>query len=142
MNTISPEVRFFLDLAKTQSVLYRRFDAGLGGISFSWFVIMCHLSQARDEKMRRIDLADKVGLTASGVTRLLAPMEKIGLVKREESDRDARVSFIALAPGGKRKLAEALDDAEQIIEDLVPAGRRRKLEDLSAFLTEVAGRVK
>lgn len=142
MQTFSPEIRFFLDLAKTQSMLNRRFDAGLGGISFSWFVIMCHLSEARDEKMRRIDLAEKVGLTASGVTRLLGPMEKIGLVRSEPSEHDARVSLIALAPGGKRKLEEAVEDAALLIEDLVPADRRRGIADLSAFLAEVASRVK
>lgn len=140
MHTLSPDITFFLDLAKTQSVLNRRFDAGLGGIGFSWFVIMCHLSQARDEKMRRVDLAEKVGLTASGVTRLLGPMEKIGLVKSEPSAHDARVSLIALAPGGRRKLAEALEDAQLLIDDLVPAERRQGLADLSAFLAEVAAR--
>ena len=90
----------------------RRFDGSLGGISFTEFMILYHLSQANDEKMRRIDLASKVGLTASGITRLLLPMEKIGLIKKESNAQDARVSFVLLALGGKTKLEEAVENAE------------------------------
>ena len=78
---ISAGVKLFLNLAKTQALLNRRFDSGLGGIGFSEFVILLNLSKAENETMRRIDLAEKIGLTASGVTRMLAPMEKIGLIK-------------------------------------------------------------
>lgn len=57
--------------------------------------------------MRRIDLAEKVGLSASGVTRMLLPMEKIGLICKEEGARDARVSLVRLSDAGLRVLAEA-----------------------------------
>jgi DNA-binding MarR family transcriptional regulator len=120
MSNIHPSVEFFLALAKTQTILARRFDNGLGGLGLNEFIILQTLSQAPDERMRRIDLATKVGLTASGITRLLAPMEKVGLVKREATKDDARVSFVALAPGGKRKLAEGMERAEQLAEDLLP----------------------
>ena len=68
--------------------------------------------------MRRVDLAETIGLTPSGVTRLLAPMEKIGLVKRESHDGDARVSYVTLATGGKRKFTEGMDRAEVLAEDI------------------------
>ncbi|MBP9718797.1 winged helix-turn-helix transcriptional regulator [Candidatus Gracilibacteria bacterium] len=117
----SSALQFFIELAKTQAVVARRFDCGLGGLGFSEFVILHHLQQAKGEKMRRIDLAEKIGLTASGVTRLLAPMEKIGLVKRESNELDARVSYVAIAPGGKRKLTEALEDAEDLSLQMMPS---------------------
>lgn len=47
-------------------------------------------------------------------------MEKIGLVKREQNQLDARVSYVAIAAGGKRKLAEALEDAEDVATQLKP----------------------
>jgi len=62
--------------------------------------------------MRRVDLADRLGVTASGITRLVAPLEKLGIVKREESEHDGRVVYVALAPGGKRLFSEALETAE------------------------------
>lgn len=77
----------------------RRFDAGLGGISLNECIILSSLLQAPENKMRRIDLAEKIGFTPSGITRLLLPMEKIGLVFREKNEHDARVSYVILAPG-------------------------------------------
>jgi len=120
MSNINISVEFFLILARTQAILSRRFDAGLGGLGLNEFMILYYLSIAEDEKMRRIDLANKVGLTASGVTRLLAPMEKIGLITRESNAQDARVSYVALAPGGKRHLVEGMERAELLADEILP----------------------
>ncbi len=135
MKTLSPALNFLFNLAKIQSITTRRFDGRLNGLGFSEFMILFTLSLAPDEKMRRIDLADKIGLTASGVTRLLVPMEKIGLVSRDTTEHDARVRFVTLAPGGKEKLAEALSRAEELTEELIPADKIKKLEDLSKILS-------
>jgi len=142
MTEISPSLKFFLNLAKVQTVLARRFDLGLGGLGFSDFVILFHLSQVRDERLRRVDLAEKVGLTASGVTRLLAPMEKVGLIKRETTEHDARVSYVRLAPGGKGKLAEALEDAELLAEELISKEKAKNIVDLSQILVDLGGVIK
>ncbi len=75
---------------------------------------MDRLYQAADEAMRRIDLAESVGLSASGVTRLLLPMQKIGLVQKEQNPRDARVSLVKLTETGKQIFLTARD-IEQII---------------------------
>lgn len=77
------------------------------GIGFSEYLVLRHLCQAPDKKLRRIDLADSVGLSASGVTRLLNPMQKIGLVAKEEAPRDARVSLVALTEAGERIFQES-----------------------------------
>lgn len=125
---ISPQLEFFLNLAKAKTVISRRFDNRLSffGLGFSDFMILYHLSTAPDEKMRRIDLAERIGLTQSCVTRLLLPMEKIGLVKREVSEHDGRVSFVALAPGGKRLFTESLENVEVLSKDLLPEGKKAK----------------
>ena len=137
MITLSPRLSFFLALTKAESHTTRRFDAHLGGLSFSYFMILYYLNQAKDEKMRRIDLAERVGLTASGITRLLAPMEKIGLVKREASEHDARVSNVTLAPAGKRKLTEALEDAELLAKDLTQSIPQKKISEALALLMQM-----
>jgi DNA-binding MarR family transcriptional regulator len=140
MQTLSSSLLFFLNLAKAQSILTRRFDVALGGLSLSEFMILFRLSEVRDEKMRRIDLAESVGLTASGITRLLAPMEKIGLVKREHDEHDARVSHVVLAAGGRRKLEEALEDAELLAEDLLSSAKKPNISAAVAVLTSLAAR--
>lgn len=139
MKQIDPSLEFFIHLAKAKTVVSRRFDQRLGfhGLGFSDFMILWHLSQAQEEKLRRTDLAEKIGLTASGVTRMLVPMEKVGFVKRESSKHDARISYVTLAPGGKRLIMESLESAEVLAQDLLPSGTTKKVQDLSAILIEL-----
>jgi DNA-binding MarR family transcriptional regulator len=139
MIKISKQLTFFLKLARVQAIVARSFDRSLGvGIGFTDFVILYYLSQAPDEKMRRIDLADKVALSASGITRLLLPMEKIGLVKREASSSDARVSYVKLAPGGKRLLQESLEKAELISAEFLPETKIKKMDDVSDLFSHLS----
>lgn len=140
MKTVNPSVRFFINLAKAQTVLSNRFDRGLGGLGFSEFLILFHLSQADNQKMRRVDIADKIGMTASGVTRLLLPMEKIGLVKSGANEQDARVRYVSLASGGKEQLNEALERIEVLSEELIPESQAKKIDGLSNFIVEIGGR--
>ena len=77
------------------------------GIGFSEYHVLWHLDRAEGHALRRIDLAERLGLSASGITRLVNPMEKIGLVARQSLPRDARVSLVALTKTGKRIFAES-----------------------------------
>ncbi len=77
------------------------------GISLTEFLVLRQLHQAPDKKLRRIDLAEQVGLSASGVTRLLNPMQKVGLVSKEEVARDARVSLVTLTSAGENVFKDA-----------------------------------
>lgn len=136
MKPLSKQLKFFLNMASVHSKIARSFDVGLGnGIGFNDFIILYHLQQAPEQKMRRIDLAEAVSLSASGITRLLLPMEKIGLVKREESKFDARVSFVKLAPGGKRLLEEAVERAEMKSEELLSSTDIKEMKDLSEIFS-------
>lgn len=138
MNKKHQPLDLFLNLAKTQALLSRRFDNGLGGLGFNEFIILFHLDQAPEKKLSRIELAQKLGLTASGITRLLLPMEKIGLIGKETHASDARISLVLLAPGGRRKLNEGLERAgllsKALLENLKPediAIATKTLADLS-----------
>lgn len=137
MENINSSVEFFINSAKFQTKLTRRLDCYLGGIGFNEFIILYHLSQSEEQKMRRIDLAEKIGLTASGVTRLLLPMEKIGLIKRESNPRDARVSYVVITSAGKTKLAEERIRAEALFKELIPSQITKKIEELSQTLIEI-----
>ncbi|HLR26303.1 MAG TPA: MarR family transcriptional regulator [Fodinibius sp.] len=128
----------------TQSAIAKSFDARLSlhSISLNDFMILLHLSTAPKQKLRRVDLAEKVGLSASAVTRKLAPLEKIGMVKREENARDARVSFVKLAKGGKKTLKEALNSAEMAASELYPKEREEELTDITDILIQLGGSIK
>ena len=134
MKPLTPQLKFLLWLARAQAIITRAFDNKLGGgLSFSDFQVLYYLSCAHEERMRRIDLAEKMALTASGITRMLAPMEKIGLIKREDSERDARVSYVKLATGGRALLRERLGDAELIAAEMFPVGEGKQAADLEGL---------
>ncbi len=136
MKIESKALKFFINLAIIHSKISRAFDNGLGnGIGFNDFVILYFLSNAPEQKMRRVDLAETISLTPSGITRMLLPMEKIGLVKREESREDARVSYVKLAPGGKRLLEEAIERAELKAEELLPTTDIKNMKEISEILS-------
>lgn len=143
MQEISPSLKFFLNLTMTQAVVARRFDATLSlhSISLSDFMILFHLRRAPEEKLRRIDLADKVGLSASAVTRKLLPLEKIGIVQREMHERDARVSYVKLTDAGHRILSEAMESAEMAASDLY-SGDDSKLVTATHVLIDLGGSIR
>src|SRR5436190_11561210 len=65
------------------------------------------LSRADDRQMRRVDLAEGLALTPSGVTRLLDGLEKAGCVEKATCSTDARVTYAVLTETGKAKLDDA-----------------------------------
>jgi DNA-binding MarR family transcriptional regulator len=68
--------------------------------------------------MRRVDLAEQVLLTASGITRLLEGLEQAGYVCKETCASDARVSYAKLTDEGRSKLKAAAETHLRGIEEL------------------------
>lgn len=133
---------FCLRLARAHAQMLRRLDNRLGtlhGIGFGDFQLLYHLDRAPAGRLRRVDLAERLGLTASGVTRTLLPLEKIGLVLRQSDPRDARVSYTALTPAGAAMLRDALSVAQQISADLLKAESAEQLDALAQVLGQIAG---
>ncbi|MGQ5640408.1 MULTISPECIES: MarR family winged helix-turn-helix transcriptional regulator [unclassified Streptomyces] len=133
-----------LRLVRAQAALVRRFDSrlsGLHGVSLADFTLLLRLSQAPGGRMRRVDLAEALGMTASGVTRGLAPLERIGLVTREPDARDARVAYASLTATGRRRLREMTATAEQTASEIftAPVWNGETLTQLSTLLTRLGG---
>ncbi len=133
---------FCLRLARASSGLIRRFDAALGshhGISFADYQLLRHLAQAPGGRLRRVDLAERLGLTASGVTRSLLPLEKIGLVARQSDPRDARVGYALLSAAGAELLGNADTTVDQVSRDALAGFDGAQLRAISAVLGQLAG---
>ncbi|KQS28175.1 MarR family winged helix-turn-helix transcriptional regulator [Dyadobacter sp. Leaf189] len=143
MAAISQSLKFFLNLTTVQSLIFKKFDSKLSshGLSLNEFMILYHLGEAPDEKLRRTDLAEKIGLTASGITRMLSPLEKLGMVRREANSRDARVSYVKLANAGKKVLTESAVSAEAMSEQILASVKTKKLEELSKMLFELGATI-
>lgn len=91
------------------------FRAGLAGefsavhgISVNEFVLLLHLERTASHRLPRVDLAKRMHVSASTITRMAEPMEKIGLLARDIDERDARLVFVVITDAGRQKLSEAL----------------------------------
>lgn len=82
--------------------------SAIHGISVNEFLLMLHVERTEANRLARSELAKRMHVSASTVTRMVAPMEKIGLVAREADERDARLGFVAMTEAGREKLMEAL----------------------------------
>lgn len=106
----SRAIEVWVRLLRGHAATRRSFDAQLQGdhgLTVNDFEALLLLSRAEDNQMRRIDLADGLQLTASGVTRLLDGLEKLGLVEKATCAKDARVTYAVLTEAGAQKLEEA-----------------------------------
>ncbi len=140
MSTINASLKLLIGLAKAQSLVSRRFDRlNMHGIGFTDFVILYLLQQSAEGKMRRIDLADKVGITASGITRMLLPMEKSGWVTREANERDARVSYVVLTTAGRQLFEDARKTADTLAREIIPADMTKNMQPLIQLLSALGG---
>jgi DNA-binding MarR family transcriptional regulator len=88
------------------------------GLTLNDYEVLLHLSHADGQRLRRVDLAESVILTASGITRLLEGLESSGFVTKETCASDARVSYAKLTEAGRGKLREAAETHLGDIDDL------------------------
>lgn len=134
------ELDFCLRLARTQALLTSRLDDTLGtlhGISFSDFQLLNQLGGAPGERLRRADLAERVALSVSGVTRSLLPLEKVGLVAREADPRDTRLSYATLTAAGRALLPTAAETAQMICARTLAGNAAEQLAPLAALLGQM-----
>ena len=76
------------------------------GLTINDFEVLMNLADAPEHALRRVDLANRVVLSASGITRLLDGLERAGYVEKRSCDTDARVTYAQLTKAGERKLQE------------------------------------
>jgi DNA-binding MarR family transcriptional regulator len=108
------------------------------GLTINDYEVLLALARAPERRMRRVDLAGKVLLTQSGITRLLQGLERSGLVERASCETDRRVVYACLTDDGYALLREAarthLDDIGTLFAARFSA---EELEQLDRLLGQV-----
>ncbi len=79
------------------------------GLTINDYEVLLRLSRAPERRMKRIELAQSVVLTPSGITRLLDGLEAEGWVEKAHCESDARVTYAALTEAGRQKLHDAAE---------------------------------
>lgn len=121
---------FILGLSSTYTKIFKMMDRCLSvhGISFSEYLVMYELSKMTNKSIRRIDLAENTGMSASGITRLLNPMEKLNIVEKEQNVRDARVSLVKLTDAGFELFTNATQSVFQSTDIFLEALDEKDIE--------------
>lgn len=135
------ELDAFARLMRAHTVLRRELDAEVlrpRGLTINDFEALMHLARADGQRLRRVDLVERLMLTPSGVTRLLEGLQEAGLVENVACDSDARATW-----------AQLTDDGNELLEcvGVYHAERLRSLfrgnlsEDEVEQLSELLGRL-
>ncbi len=138
-----PAVRAWARFLRAHATTTRLLNAQLQtqhGLTLNDYEALQVLACAEGRRLKRVDLARRLVLTPSGVTRLLEGLEQAGLVERVSCPTDLRVAYAQLTDAGGEKLREASCGHEGSIrtlmeEHLSPA----EIELLSSVLAKVPG---
>ncbi|MEU4406702.1 MarR family transcriptional regulator [Streptosporangium sp. NPDC023963] len=106
----SAELVVWRMLQRAQVRITRALEADLlaeHDLALASYEVLLQLSEAPERRLRMNDLADRVLLSRSGLTRLIDRLQRDGLVEREACASDARGLFAVLTDAGAARLAEA-----------------------------------
>lgn len=130
-----------LNLALARTVVVRDMERRLSshGIGLSDLALLIELYESPERQAQRLDLAERLGVTTSGIARQLLPLERIGLVTRVSDAVDARRAHVVLTEAGARTVEEVVPDAEEAAN--IALNKRWNGKDLKG-LTSLLERVR
>ncbi|MEO3782236.1 MarR family transcriptional regulator [Actinocorallia sp. B10E7] len=119
--TISPEeLAVWRGLLRAQVRISRHLHQDLlleHDLALGSYDVLQHLAEQPDGRLRMNDLADRVLLSRSGLTRLVDRLQRDGLVRRETCASDARGLFAVLTMQGRERLHKATATYHQGIRE-------------------------
>jgi DNA-binding MarR family transcriptional regulator len=128
-----------INIINSNSRIIKKLERHLGplhGLGLNEFLALYHL-QRSPHALSRIILADLLGLSASGVTRLLNPMEKLGLIERQVNGRDARLSLVKLTKAGALKFKDSSVSAGEAITDVFINVTKDEKDSLLSIISRI-----
>jgi DNA-binding MarR family transcriptional regulator len=144
--TTQTSAAVFSRLLRAHQTLTRELSARLvadHGLTINDYEALLHLSQADEQGMKRVDLAERLMLTPSGVTRLLDGLERDGWVRKGSCESDARITYAVLTEEGRERLESAgrshLRQVRAIFEERFENDELETLVDLLGRLPGATG---
>ncbi len=87
-------------------------------IPLNWYDVLIELYDVPSQRLRMSDIAGRVVLTRSGLTRLVDRLEEVGYIVREQDPQDKRGFFIVLQASGIEAMRQAWKVYEPAIKEL------------------------
>ena len=97
-------------MLRAHACLFKRLDAALDSahrLPISSFEVLQRLHEAPSGRMRMCELAERAGLSRSGLTRLVDRLERDGLLERCSCSNDGRGAFACITGDGAERLRGA-----------------------------------
>jgi DNA-binding MarR family transcriptional regulator len=104
------ELAAWRGLLATHSTLIARLDAELErdhGLPLTSYEVLMYLADADGGRLRMGELAERLLLSRSGITRLVDRLEHQGMIERERCEDDGRGFYAVLTGAGREKLDAA-----------------------------------
>jgi len=105
------------------------------------FEVLAALRRSHPDGLRPQDLADRVMISASGMTGRLDRLEKAGLITRMPHPGDRRSTLISITTLGvefaDRTFQAVIDEAGQLLDGLPDPRRRRLTQELRQLLVHL-----
>jgi DNA-binding MarR family transcriptional regulator len=95
-------------------------NARKSGLTPQRYLLLLMIKGAADgsERSTVTELAERLQLAQSTVTELVRRAEETGLIDREQSDSDGRVTHLRLSAEGERRLMQAFTSNDQERQEL------------------------
>jgi DNA-binding MarR family transcriptional regulator len=130
--------RLFL---RAHALIVRRLESDLmdrHGMPLAWYDVLARLVEADGHRLRMSDLAERVMLSPSGLTRLVGRMVEAGLVSREPSESDARGFYAVLTDEGYEQLRAATGThLRGILDYVVSRYTDEELDEIATYLARL-----
>ena len=112
------------------------------GLTLNDFEALYVLSGAESGRMKRVELARRLLLSPSGITRLLEGLERSRLVKRTTCPTDLRIAYAELTSEGRERFEAAscahIGSIRALMEEHFSEDELAELGDMLGKLPEVA----
>lgn len=113
-------------------------DLAPHGLSAGDYQVLVFLSEVDEHQMRMCDLAERLRLSPSGLTRRLDGLVRAGLVRRAPAVDDRRVMLAVLTDAGLARLQTAAPDhVESVRRHLFDHLDRRQVEAMADLFTTI-----
>lgn len=106
-----PRLQAWRAFLYAQSTVMPTLDAEMrseAGLTLAEFDALAQLSFAPERRLRMSELAERVLLSRSGVTRMVDRLERAGHVRREPCAPDGRGFYATLTDGGLQRVRQAM----------------------------------
>lgn len=115
-----------LEVVRRLEVVFARTITDRAGLPGPRFELLLRLARTPGEQLTMSELAEQLGVTSGGATRLVDKVAADGLVARTSCSTDRRVNHVALTDAGREVIGEVLtwhraDLARELTDRLDPA---------------------